>query len=257
MYNEPPKNFLYSAYKLVLTHSDGAKSLEGSATGFILTVGNGIPWIVTNRHVVDLDWNKPSPKYKDFKLVRLDIIGRKPDDSEYTVSLDLNPTLFFHENINNDVALILPKVLNPDSVSFYWHFGLEHLASKEDYGNISPFDTVCFSGYPSTHDKLMGRPILRSGVIASDPNFNYSWDKDDHGNCVAYEGFSTEGSSGSPIYAPSRGMTGIPESRNGFLIGVNAGHIPEGYGHSGISYFYKSTVIHEIIEMHNLKNYPK
>ncbi len=103
----------------------------------------------------------------------------------------------------------------------------------------------------------MGRPIMRTGTIASDPKFDYSWDKSSHGNCIAYEGFSSEGASGSPIFAPPRGMTGIPNSRHGYLIGINAGHIPEQYGHSGISYFYKSTVILEIIEKYKLRDLPK
>ncbi len=78
-----------------------------------------------------------------------------------------------------------------------------------------------------------------------------------HGNCVAYEGFSTEGASGSPIFAPPRGMENIPNSRHGYLIGINAGHIPENYGHSGISYFYKSTIIIDIIEKYKLLDLPK
>ena len=103
-----------------------------------------------------------------------------------------------------------------------------------------------------THDKLMGRPIIRGGRISSDPKYNYSWDKDYHGQCVAYEGFSSEGASGSPILALPRGLTGMSNARQGFLIGINSGHIPEGIGHSGISYFYKSTVIQDIIEDNEL-----
>ena len=72
--------------------------------------------------------------------------------------------------------------------------------------------------------------------------------------CVAYEGFSFPGASGSPVYAPPRGAHGIPDSRDGYLIGVNAGHVPtHPAGHSGISYFYKSTVLLDIIEQNNLK----
>src|SRR5699024_3366260 len=100
--------------------------------------------------------------------------------------------------------------------------------------------------------KLANRPIIRSGHIASDPEFNYSWDMNNRGQCVAYEGFSYEGSSGSPIFAPPRGLQNLPNSRLGYLIGINAEHIPEQFGHSAISYFYKSTVILDIIEKNNL-----
>jgi len=119
---------------------------------------------------------------------------------------------------------------------------------------LDPFDLICYSGFPNQHDKLGGRPIIRSGHIASDPQYDYSWDDRYRGKCIAYEGFSSEGASGSPIFAPPRGMHGILNSRHGYLVGVNAGHIPNTTGHSGISYFYKSTVILEIIERHELKS---
>ncbi len=152
--------------------------------------------------------------------------------------------------------MIRPVSIKGTENTFHYHFTLEHLATIEIYKQIQPYDLICFTGFPQTHDKLMGRPILRKGTISSDPSYNYSWDTNEHGDCIAYEGFSSEGASGSPIFAPPRGMSGIPNSRHGYLIGVNAGHIPENFGHSGISYFYKSTVIEEIIEQNKLKEIP-
>lgn len=257
MYHKPPDNFLYSAYKILTKHSDGTTLLDGMATCFVLEIGKGRPWIITNRHVIDKDYNQDTPKYKNFSLIGMDVIGRLPDDTEYTMSIDPKTSHFYSPNKNNDIAIILPRILAADRRSFHWHFQLDHLANHEMYKSIFPFDTICFSGFPRTHDKLMGRPILRCGTIASDPNFNYSWDKTDRGNIVAYEGFSTDGASGSPIFAPSYGLRNIPipYSRPGYLIGVNAGHVFTEYGHSGISYFYKSTVIIEIIEKYDLTHF--
>ena len=133
----------------------------------------------------------------------------------------------------------------------HWHFGLEHLANQEIFENLlHPYDDVAFTGFPDQYDKLANRSILRSGKISSDPKFDYSWSGKFEGSCVAYEAFSSGGASGSPIFAPPRGLHTIPGSRNGYLVGVNAGHIPDHNrygGHSGISYFYKSTVILDII----------
>ena len=39
---------------------------------------------------------------------------------------------------------------------------------------IWPGDQVFFTGYPAVHDKLDQRPILRAGIIAYDPKYNYS-----------------------------------------------------------------------------------
>jgi hypothetical protein len=255
MFHEPAQEFLYSAYKLEVEHTDNLGTvISGVATGFILEVADGMPWIITNRHVVDLDYRQNTSKYKDFKLNKFLITGRRADDSVYSFKLHENAKFYFHDNKANDVVLIEARVYFEEGNRFHWHFGLEHLLAPEDYVRINPFDLICYSGFPNQYDKLGDRPIIRSGHIASDPRYDYSWDKENHGQCVAYEGFSSEGASGSPIFAPPRGMRNIPNSRHGYLIGVNAGHIPGSSGHSGISYFYKSNVILEIIESNGLKD---
>ncbi|MBS1536262.1 MAG: trypsin-like peptidase domain-containing protein [Bacteroidetes bacterium] len=257
MYNYPPNNFLYTSYRIEAIFSNGEEPISPRmATGFVLEIGNGIPFIITNRHVIELDYKQQTPKYKDFKLVELKLTSRRQNDTEYSININPETEFCFHDNIENDVVIIKPLSLPSETNIFHYHFNLEHLANEEKYKDILPYDLICFTGFPNTHDKLMGRPILRTGTIASDPNFEYSWDKNSHGNCVAYEGFSTEGASGSPIFAPPRGMLGIPNSRDGYLIGINAGHIPEKYGHSAISYFYKSTIIHQIIEKYKLSELP-
>lgn len=252
MFHETSKEFFYSAYKVNVEHSDGSKILNGTATGFILEIAPGVAWIITNRHVVDLDYKKPTSKFKDFKMSKLIITGRKQDDTEYSFQLHEDAEMYFHEDYENDIAVIRAHVYLVEGQTFHWHFGLSHLADENIYKQINPFDLVCYSGFPQTHDKLANRPILRSGHIASDPQYDYSWDNNYQGKCVAYEGFSSEGASGSPVFAPPRGLTNIPNSRHGFLIGVNAGHIPDQNGHSGISFFYKSTLIYDIINLNGL-----
>ena len=132
------------------------------------------------------------------------------------------------------------------------------MASAKEFDTVLwPYDEVVFSGFPEQHDKLSNRPILRSGRISSDPKFDYSFSGKFEGEKVAYEAFSSEGASGSPVFAVPRGAKSIPESRNGFLIGVNAGHINDSNRpgtHSGISYFFKSTIIFRIIETKINKN---
>lgn len=256
MFHEPSKQFLYSAYKVEIEFSDeyGAKK-SGVATAFVLEIENGMPWIVTNRHVVDLNYRQPSAKYKNFQLAKLFMTGRRADDSAYTLRLHEDAKMFFHEDEENDIAVIEARIYLDDQQGFHWHFGIKHLANEATFKTIDPFDLICYTGFPQQHDKLGDRPIIRSGHIASDPSYNYSWDGKAHGQCIAYEGFSSEGSSGSPIFSPPRGLHNIPNSRHGYLIGVNAGHVPNTYGHSGISYFYKSIVILEIIEKNNLMTF--
>lgn len=259
MFHEPSRQFLYSSYQVEVTHVDPQGTVKsGVATGFVVEGNPHVPWFVTNRHVIDLDFRQPTAKYKDFGLKNFAITGRRAHDSCYTFLLHPEAKFFYHPDEENDVVLIEPRFdwegVPEQHRSLHWHFGKEQLADEAIFNeSFQPFDLVCYSGFPGQHDKLGNRPIIRSGHVASDPKFDYSWDKANHGNCVAYEGFSFAGSSGSPVYAPPRGTTTTPNSRHGFLVGVNAGHVPgHPNGHSGISYFYKSTVILEIMAHHGL-----
>jgi len=77
-----------------------------------------------------------------------------------------------------------------------------------------------------------------------------------HGRALAFEGFSFDGSSGSPVFALpvgfeyGQGLEG-PPGRDGALIGINAGHF-EARGnfraHAAISYMFKSTVILDLLQ---------
>ena len=254
MFNEPAKQFLYSAYLVETEHTDKiGTSKAGRASAFLIEVSEGMAWLVTNRHVLDLDYRSKVPKYGDFSLTSLCVTGRRADDSQYTFRFHPDARQCFHSDPENDVVLVECRVYMDGPDRWHWHFGLEQLADREIYKSIDPLDLVCYTGFPDQHDKLGDRPILRSGHIASDPQFNYSWDKENHGQCVAYEGFSFPGSSGGPVYAPARGMVGLANARHGYLVGVNALHLQAGpVGHSGISCFYKSTVVLEIVEQHQL-----
>lgn len=264
MFHEPPTNFLYSAYRINAQHADDiGNTCGGVATGFILETAPLVGWLVTNRHVVDSAYRPSEEKCKKCTLKQLSVTGRRSDDSTYTFVLHPDARILYHSDLENDVALVETRFyqegFSNEEFKLHWHFGLEHLAGPEKFvGDLQPFDLVCYTGFPDQRDKLGDRPIIRSGHIASDPKFNYSWDNEYRGQCVAYEGFSMGGSSGSPVFAPPRGLQGIPNSRHGYLVGVNAGHVKhsKGFasGHSGVSFFYKSTVILEILEQHGLLN---
>jgi Trypsin-like peptidase domain len=250
MFHQPPNNFLNSAYRIEVEHTDDVGTVKsGAATGFVLTANNRAGYIVTNRHVVDLDYRRQDRRYANFAMTSFRITGRRSDDSIYTFRLHPDANFYHHDEYENDVVMIEPNIYfdGPAEADrqIHWHYGIEHLADDTAFEGINPFDLICYAGFPDQHDKLGDRPIVRSGRIASDPRYDYSWDRNPHGRCVAYDGFSYGGASGSPVFAP-------PGSRNGFLVGVNAGHVPHSYGHSGISYFYKSTVLIDIIRANNL-----
>lgn len=253
MYAPPPRQLLYLAYRLEVEFVDfQGTSKSGSGTAFILASGDR-PILVTNRHVVDIDYNASDSRYKDFRLSRLILHGRSADDSRYSVELDISQSFLFHVSRENDVACLIDfrsKTPNCD-VKLYHHNSIDGLATAAEFmTTIWPGDHVFFSGYPANlHDKLDQRPILRAGIIASDPKYNYSSSGKYQGERVAYEAMSTQGSSGSPVYAPARGVGGVHQyERRDIIVGINAGHlVDESKTHSGLSYFIKSTVIREIL----------
>ncbi len=111
MFHEPAKQFFYSAYKVEAEYLDDlGTSKIIIATAFIIEVEESVPWIVTNRHVVDLDYKQVTAKYKDFNLNKFIITGRRSDDSVYSFRLHENAKMYFHEDKNNDVVLIQARV---------------------------------------------------------------------------------------------------------------------------------------------------
>jgi hypothetical protein len=254
MYAPPPRQLLYLAYRLEVEFVDSiGTNKTGTGTAFLLAAGN-CPILVTNRHVVDLDYTAPDLRYRDFRLAKLVLHGRSADDSRYSVELNPSQPFLYHRAKENDVACLIDfhaRKLPHENFKLYHHNVIEGLATAEEFTKtIWPGDQVFFAGYPSgVHDQLDQRPILRAGIIASDPKYNYSTSERYEGERVAYEAMSTLGASGSPVYAPARGICGIHEYvRRDMIVGINAGHIGANFGsHSGMSYFIKSTVIREIL----------
>ena len=121
--------------------------------------------------------------------------------------------------------------------------------------DLSVCDHVAFIGFPAVYDHKNNMPILRSGVISSDPRLDYSPDGLDHGHIIAYEAFSTNGASGSPAFATQKGfkVAGGLSASSGFfrptlLIGINAGSYKINQTHQQMSYMYKSSQIIDIIQ---------
>ncbi|MEO8087882.1 MAG: serine protease [Bacteroidota bacterium] len=261
MYHSLRNEFLYSAYKIEAHYKDtSGKELSGAGTCFFVRNKQNEICLVTNRHVIDLDFKQPTPKYKDFKLSKVIIEGKKTNPTnllpDHPHLFEIVPTnYFFSVDINNDLVVFKNiQVVAPNDAVINYIISYDLIATKEKIETgIKVGDFVSFPGFPEWHDKKENRPILRSGTISSDPRYNYSDNKTVFGDCIAYEAFSTGGSSGSPVFALQRGFLGgdivWPDARELLLVGINAGHLrteKEGY-HAGISYLYKSQCLLELI----------
>ena len=217
---------------------------------------------MTNRHVLDVSYAEPN--LTGLELRRLIVAGKGKEATTGLPNLDLrfeivNPSVKFSGTKENDIACVInPVVLNlngNDSPTISFNLDHELIATRNDLEHdISICDFVAFPGFHKWHDERQRRPILRTGTVSSDPRYDYSWNDDYQGECIAYEAFSYGGSSGSPVFAVQKGpRPGAGISFPGFreirMIGINAGHmLAEDGSHSGISFMYKSSAILDIID---------
>ena len=266
MYHGLTYQTIYAAARAVAVFDapDGStKEVSGTAFG---VEHDGKLAIVTNRHVLELNFGRVDGKYLGFKLRHLlcDIrIQDAPNGSPGAVRHLIVPMShnrpLFDENPLNDVAVIYDaQVGNLDGSNVrHWSycFSYTDLATDEELGNdLHPYDFLAFPGFPPGYDRLGLRAIIRGGTVASDPRFPYSFEEQDRGEIILYEGFSFGGSSGSPVIALPKvpPLNVDPHPANTFrrllVVGVNAGHIAAQFGqHSGLSYFVRSSVIRRII----------
>ena len=252
--------FLYSAKKVLAKWSNGTNIVQMRGTGFFV-IRSQDNFFITNRHVVEPGYG--DPKYTGYTVQEFAIESFGSFDGanmpqEFNTAIVGNfKDFIFHSNTDNDIACLKNVLVVGDG--FNVNSGIEYgmLATKEWLSHkLTVCDSIAYPGFPEWYDHQNNTPIFRMGTIASDPRFDYSYTPGvANASRIAYEGFSTGGASGSPVFATQRGFTigGSVSVTDGFyrevkVIGINAGHFPDQVGHSGISYMYKSSAIIELIE---------
>lgn len=252
--------YLYSAKKIKVIITDGRIEEEITGTGFFVTHDKQT-FFITNRHM--LEPHKHNSKLSTFnRIVSFEVESfqgfaqekRRPIfESAFIQNFD---EFKFDPNPYNDIACLLnAKVIPPLTINANIPFTL--LADSEWINTkLTVCDFIAYPGYSEWFDKRNNTPIFRMGTIASDPRLDYSnFEGEPVASKVAYEGFSSGGASGSPVFALQKGFPvgGDLVASPGFyrevkVIGVNTGHFGSPViGHSGISYFLKSSAIIDLI----------
>lgn len=251
--------YLYSAKKVIAQWKKGENIEYRQGTGFFVQTEKGQLFFVTNRHVFEPGYSEPN--YKGYALESLSIESYKSVDQN-GLPLDFNRASVsqakysFDKNPNNDIVCLTNlSVFNCLEINCSIQY--DFLASEEWINTkLTVCDTIAYPGFPEWFDHKNNTPIFRMGTIASNPRSDYCCcDNDPVAARVAYEGFSSGGASGSPVFAIQKGFRvggGIQAPEDFFrevkVVGINAGHFFNDKGHSGISYFYKSSVIKNIID---------
>ena len=265
--------FLYSALLISFVFEGGQEVLGG--TGFFVGTGSRPPCFITNRHVIT-EVEKLGKEKKLGKIQRIIIKGKSSSgEPQYNDNFVFDAhewNVAYPKNNDDDVAVLCGIRGRQEGEPVF--IEREMLATARDFESedeIGVLDSVAFSGYPAfMHDVIGMRPIFRTGTIASDPRYGtsvyigrhldgkYIYQQFD--NAVAYEAFSFGGSSGSPVFALQKGIPvgkGLKHEayRRPRLIGINVRHntLPDDIRkhageHSGLSYFFKSSVILEILD---------
>jgi hypothetical protein len=90
------------------------------------------------------------------------------------------------------------------------------------------------------YDKSSERPVMRAGIVASDPVSDYLTGEQQPARRVLFQAQSAEGASGAPVIALMDEVA--------VLLGVNAGQFTIGINPSGFSYCFKAQCIRECID---------
>lgn len=253
--------FLYTAKRIITIWDTAKGTIENAGTGFFVQKEDTL-YLITNRHVAELTYSHPEYMGATLKECRCEGYENMSEDfisTAYTsIKIENHGDFVFHSNPNNDIACLKnPKYVKGTSGTITLPIDYALLATKDILDTkVTVCDTVAYPGFPDWYDRKNNTPIFRMGTIASDPRVGYAVNAEDpDSDQIAYEGFSSSGASGSPVFAIQRGFkTGagisVPNDfyRPVLLIGINAGHFPSKEGHSGISLFYKSSAIIETIE---------
>jgi Trypsin-like peptidase domain len=253
------KKLLYSAYRVSTCHlaPDGSeKVIHG--TCFHVKADERL-FLITNRHNVDLSYK--DQKYVGYRWNDVQVSGYCNNDDYFEFSFTEHALHFsMPQNPAEDVFVFeIPKTPirfrrrkkpgeDPNKKTEKFEpvtLGFEMLATEEDMKRLSPGSPVLLPSYSAHYDLSSERPVMRGGIVSSDPESNYQTESQEPARRVLYQTQSTEGASGGPVFALM--------DDTAVLLGVNAGHLtgsePKiGTIHSGFSYCFKAVCIREAID---------
>jgi hypothetical protein len=227
---------------------------EVHGTCFFVKSGAAL-YVVTNRHNLDLAFK--DQKYVGYKLEHFRIAGFADNDQYYEGAPIELIRFVFPTNQFEDVAVFDltnkqmqyrrkrkqgedPNLnLGPPAV-----FCVEAsmLARTDDLKRMPAGAPIFMPSYSLHYDRSSERPVMRGGIVSSDPDSDYLTDGQEPARRVLYQAQSAEGASGAPVFAAM--------DTDSVLLGVNAGQLllPPSNVPSGFSYCFKAECIRECIE---------
>ena len=241
MYHPVPRNWLLASNKIEVAFRSvhGDQSAHGS--GFWVQNGEDLLF-VTNRHMIDLDYKDAKYKGLGYRFSSAKIVSFDSSGQAGRLRL-IDADILTHESTDVDLALMRVRVAdNPDrikvvSASVDVIADANFIESQLEWGA-----QVSFSSFQPWRDTQAERPIVPSGILASDPAQPFVSAKIPQPCVHLIEAFSFTGSSGSRVFANARGIQTDSStiSGGGFrparIIGVMTGHLLNDDSNAGVPY---------------------
>lgn len=271
MFYLPPSEFWYlTVARLEMTFDDNR---IGVGTGFFVYDEKNY-FLVTARHVVDSTYDPKTARTQAI-LSKIDISFQSAVNSGTPIAstgyqrLRVSEPDFLYDLNEVDVAVIkipttaLP-ILTPSSVVRPCSFHMSFLASNDELSSRYAGEPIVFVGFPdnSPVNRVEGAvfhyPVLRQGVFAYPPVHGIDVEGELGRNYGLIDSYAQSGFSGGPIVSLQKGWADgswhpKEQHRPPKVVGLICGHYRSQRdrvdgGHSGLSFFARSTSILETIQ---------
>ena len=260
VYHPLPREWLLATNKIEVTFesSVGAKPVTKYGSGFWL--GDRADTVfVTNRHVLDIEFANKKYRGLGYALSSIQILTVR-GDGQVTRANFTSAVVRTHVAPTVDIALLRSihgMRSQPPSIA-----GIGIVADANFTRDSLNWGTqVSFASFQPWRDTQTERPILRTGILASDPAHPFVHEQIDRTDIHLLEAFSFGGSSGSPVFANASGIQTSKHLTGGNfkparIIGVMAGHLSNDYSdagalsgaHTGLSYCHRSELLIRIFK---------
>lgn len=213
----PSEQITYSTVRIECEYNDGT---SGTGTGFFFqflrdeTTGSHVPVVITNKHVIN------NSKKGCLILTKASNNNEPLDTQHFQVFLD-NFESFWRKHPDDQVDLcampvapFLTEASNRGEKIFYISLDKSLLPTEKQFSDFSALEEILMVGYPNgIWDHVNNKPILRKGVTASHPKFDYCGKKELMIDIACFPG-----SSGSPVFIFNEG--GYRDRRGNMYMGA-------------------------------------
>ena len=208
----------YSTVRIECEYNDGT---SGTGTGFFFqflkdeTTGSHVPVVITNKHVIN-----QSTKGR-LIFTKANSNNEPLDTQHFQVYFD-NFETFWRNHPDSDVDLcampiapFLTEANKSGEKLFYISLDKSLIPTYQQLSDFSALEEILMVGYPNgIWDNVNNKPILRKGVTASHPNFDYCGKKE-----IMIDAACFPGSSGSPVFIFNEG--GYRDKRGNMYMGAS------------------------------------